>query len=1841
MFSISVDMIGANGGISGYSYGIGGYSGRVQCTLATTPGSILYMYVGGTGQNGTTSTTLHPGGFNGGGDGTYAGGSGGGGASDIRTALGNLSSRLVVAGGGGGGGYGCTGSSTTCLGGPGGGLTGGAGWMCNSQSYNGTGYYTGLGGTQTAGGAKGTASSCGQTDGSFGQGGNGDLTCYYGAAGGGGYYGGGGSYGGGGGGGSSYTDPSLASNVTHTQGYNTSAAAAYITVTANCTAPVGGAITGPSLVCGTGGTYLYTNPTGSSGGVWSSGNTSVATINPGTGILTAVGTGTSIITYSIVYTCGTQTPTFLVTVAPNPNPVSGTPATCVGQSVTIANSGAGTWSTGNTGLATITPGPGGTGGTITGLVASNPIITYTLPSGCFSYTTATIYPLPAPIQPASLTQTCYNVPVTFTDATTGGVWSSSNSSVASINSSGLLTPTGTAPVRTTNIIYTETTHGCQATKSFTVNLQPIPYSISFTSSASLTTDICSNGTGVNIQTLTEFGTKYQLYKSSVPFGSTFTGTGGNITWPGLTDSGVYTVIATNGVTGCSGPLAGRLRLNVHQKPTIYNVYFPGTGSICNTAGATIDLMISGTDAGVVYLPSYINGSTITAGTGYAASGSSPDDLGAQSNPGTYFVEAVDANGCRDTMNGRPVLTINPLPQIDTVIGGGSFCPGTAGPHILMKNSLPGISYDLYVTNSSGVKSFVTNMKGSSSSIDFGTDTVAGSYTVVATNAITTCTIQQYPSDPLTSTLVTVQRYTPPIVDTLLGGGNYCAGGAGVHLNMSSTQTGVSYQLWNSGSPVGTPVIGTGIAHEDLGAQFLGGNYTAIATDPVTHCSTNMAGVAIVNIDPLPAVETVNPGGSYCKGGAGVHITMTPSDPTIFYQLMYNGNPLGSALSGVGGTLDFSYDTGAGNYTVVATDPVTLCKNNMAGIATVAINTLPNHYTVIGGGNYCLGSMGNHVGLLYSGLGVNYQLYNNGSPVGSAIPGSNSSLDFGAKTATGTYTVMGTNTVTGCTDTMANSVVMTSSPPPTVYAVTASGSSYCAGDPGIDIQLSSSQVGVNYQFYKSGFPIGSAVAGTGLSLDMGLQTLPGSYTISAINTGTGCSSNMFGSAVVNINPLPTKYNVTGGGDYCAGTAGVNVGISHSDTWISYQLFVNSTPVGSPVMGTGGALNFGLQTTSGTYTVAASNPLTTCTTGMNGSVMVNPKPAPNAFTVTGGGNYCSGGTGLTIGLNGSDVGVSYQLYNGATAVGSAIAGTSSPLSFGTVTSAGTYTVVATTTASGCTAPMTGSAPVIINPLPTPFTVFGGGSFCAGSTGAHVMLSGSALGTNYQLYNGGSPVGGFVTATGTVLDFGAMGTTGTYTVKGIDAITGCTGNMVSSAVVTSNPLPAVFAVTPAGASHYCSGMPGVSVGLTGSIAGINYQLFRAGTPVVTKPGAGVAIDFGLQTAAGNYTVVATDATSGCSKSMSGSTDVVVDPVTPAGVTFSSGVGDTVCAGTAYTFTPAAVNGGSAPTYIWQVNGVNVGFSSIYSYTPTNGDVVSVTMTSSAVCAIPSKATSTVVLTVKPYQTPAASVTADPGVAVCKGTPVTFTATPSNEGYPTGRVYNWVLNSKIVDSAKTTYTYTPTDKDVLYFMLGSSYPCRLLDTVFSNPLKMEVDAAVAPSVSIIASGTTSGTTLAPGQLDTFTAVATNAGVSPKYQWTVNSTVLPGATNSRYISSHFFNNDSLSCEVTSSSACALTAFNSIIITVKNLGIGQASSSSDIRVLPNPNKGEFTVKGTLGSLSNDEVSLEVTNMVGQVVYRNKVMADNGKINERIKLNSGIANGTYMLSIHSAAGSNVYHIVIEQ
>jgi hypothetical protein len=230
---------------------------------------------------------------------------------------------------------------------------------------------------------------------------------------------------------------------------------------------------------------------------------------------------------------------------------------------------------------------------------------------------------------------------------------------------------------------------------------------------------------------------------------------------------------------------------------------------------------------------------------------------------------------------------------------------------------------------------------------------------------------------------------------------------------------------------------------------------------------------------------------------------------------------------------------------------------------------------------------------------------------------------------------------------------------------------------------------------------------------------------------------------------------------------------------------------------------------------------------------------------------------------------------------------------------------------------------------------------------------------------------------------------------------------------------------------------------------------------------------------------------------------------------------------------------------------------------------------------------------------------------------------------------------SAGPTYSYIPNDGDVVTCFITSNYPCLLTDTATSPGLQISVDSPLLPHVIITASPSAH---VGTGKTVTLTANVEDAGLHPTYQWLKNGVPIPGATNVTYSSNSFASSyqDSVTCMVTSSGVCPVSAFGWIYILVSDVSVGGVGTTGgDIRLLPNPNNGTFTLKGTTGNTASEELQLDITNMLGQTVHNQVLQTKSGKLNEQITISGQLANGMYILSLRSASGVKVFHMVVEQ
>jgi YVTN family beta-propeller protein len=700
------------------------------------------------------------------------------------------------------------------------------------------------------------------------------------------------------------------------------------------------------------------------------------------------------------------------------------------------------------------------------------------------------------------------------------------------------------------------------------------------------------------------------------------------------------------------------------------------------------------------------------------------------NAGTYTVVVTDANGCSASASATSI--VNALP----VITAGSNSPVCEGS-------------TLNLTSTGGV-SYVWNGPNSFTSTDQNpvlnnvTLAASGTYFVKGTGA------NGCRNDA--SVNVTIN---PSPVATINPGGPIalCAGGSVVLTSGSATGN-----LWSTGAV--TQAITVNAA----------GSYSVTVSN--NGCSSVSAPV-VVTVNPLPAAPV---GTDVSSCGANIVLTATPGpgETIDWYNTPTGGTAFITGQNSIPTNLSTTFYAQARN---IATGCVSATRTPVTSL----YNTLPTPFLVSGGGAYCVGGTGVSINLSGSQIGVNYTLVLAPSTIVATLAGTGSALVFSNITAAGGYVVNGTNATTNCTTIMTANANVNLIAPPTINSITGL-LSVCANT-GTALTASSTAPSPTFRWYDA--PSGGNLLFTGSTYNTPLLTSNTTYYVD-VTSGGGCSSVSTVPVTVTVNPLPTTFNVTGGGSYCSPGPGLSITLVNSQSGVNYTLVRNGninvvTQSGS----TGNAVVFANQTVAGTYTISAKNATTNCSSTMNGSVTITSAATPSLFNVTGGGSYCAGGTGVTVGLGGSQNGMSYQLNLNGSPAGSPVNGNGSTISFGNQTGAGTYTVTATNTGL-CAITMNGNVVVTINPLPTVNAV-SSQTICANTVTAPVNFSGSVGGTTYNWANTAPSIGLAASGTGNIPSFTALNGSGAA----------LTANITVTPVTNGGGSGGSFAYVP----NYCS--------------------------------------------------------------------------------------------------------------------------------------------------------------------------------------------------------------------------------------------------------------------------------------------------------------------------------------------------------------------------------------------------------------------------------------------------------
>ncbi|MDP2069254.1 MAG: HYR domain-containing protein, partial [Lutibacter sp.] len=404
-----------------------------------------------------------------------------------------------------------------------------------------------------------------------------------------------------------------------------------------------------------------------------------------------------------------------------------------------------------------------------------------------------------------------------------------------------------------------------------------------------------------------------------------------------------------------------------------------------------------------------------------------------------------------------------------------------------------------------------------------------------------------------------------------------------------------------------------------------------------------------------------------------------------------------------------------------------------------------------------------------------------------------------------------------------------------------------------------------------------------------------------------------------------------------------------------------------------------------------------------------------------------------------------------------------------------------------------------------------------------------------------GGGTGATFSGLPAGVTGSysAGTYTLSGTPTVSGIfnyTVNTTGTCAQTSQT--GTITVTPNITISLSTSNNTQTVCENASISPISYTVGGSGNNAsVTVLPAGITGSYnsGTFTISGSTTITGTfpftvTATGPCANATATGSITIAPNLTPTVSITSSDPDNIICEGTSVTFTATPTNGGTSPIYQWKVNGANVGTNSP-SYTTTaltNGQVVTVVMTSNEACLASNNVTSnSIETTVNPNLTPTVSTSAT-ATTICASSSVTFTATPTNGG-PTPS-YQWKVGGTNVGTNSPTYTTTGlTNGQIVTVVLTSNATCLTTSTATSNPITMTVNPNLTPAVTI--SSDDANNIICAGTSVTFTASPTNGGASPSYQWKVNGTNV-GTNSPTFTTSTLTNGQTVTVVLTSNATC-------------------------------------------------------------------------------------------------------------
>jgi hypothetical protein len=273
-------------------------------------------------------------------------------------------------------------------------------------------------------------------------------------------------------------------------------------------------------------------------------------------------------------------------------------------------------------------------------------------------------------------------------------------------------------------------------------------------------------------------------------------------------------------------------------------------------------------------------------------------------------------------------------------------------------------------------------------------------------------------------------------------------------------------------------------------------------------------------------------------------------------------------------------------------------------------------------------------------------------------------------------------------------------------------------------------------------------------------------------------------------------------------------------------------------------------------------------------------------------------------------------------------------------------------------------------------------------------------------------------------------------------------------------------------------------------------------------------------------------------------VDPLLEPAVSIASS-STSICQGTQVEVIATAINGGTMPQYAWYINGLlQLTTSQVLTYTPQHEDSVRCVLTTSEQCASnPTASSSAITFDVTPTFEPMVSIEASQS-HYCEGEMVIINAQVNQSGL--ADVYQWFINGTVSGSNAAVLHFPATGSQTVHCLLTSSVACASPQQAYSGDILIQALPVLAPSISISASQQQ----VCQGTQVSFQASWQNGGNNPTFQWLVNGQIHGNQSIFSYQPS---NDDQVQCKLFSDYACASpTPIESEIVVMQvseNLGL--------------------------------------------------------------------------------------------